>query len=61
MARNFGNKDILPLYKFRVSLHLKYDVCFLFLHLKKYIDNTEKLKQRTTKLIPSFRNKPYKN
>ncbi len=58
---SFKNKDIiLPLYNSLVRPHLEYAVQFWSPHLAKDIAKLEAVQRRTTKMIPSLRNKAYK-
>ncbi len=63
IKRNFSfkNKDIiLPLYNSLVRPHLQYAVQFWSPHLAKDIAKLEAAQRRATKIIPSLRNKSYK-
>ena len=62
IARNFRYKNkelVTTLYKFLLRQHLEYAVQFWSPHLRRGIDEIEKIQRRATKIIPEIRNHSY--
>ena len=62
IARNFGYKNrelILPLYKSLVRQHLEHAVQFWSPHLRRDINEIEKIQREATKMILEIRNHSY--